>query len=75
MTDPIHCLIIDDEPVAREILENHLSRIDDIIVVGSCKNAIDAFKIINDKPVDLLFLDINMPKLSGISFLKNLNCS
>ena len=68
-----NCIVVDDEPVAREILENHLERIDTITVVASCKSAIEAFKIINTHPVDLIFLDINMPDISGISFAKSMS--
>jgi len=73
MTKKIHCLVVDDEPVAREILENHLSKIDTLEVVGSCKSAIEAFNFINSTNVDLIFLDINMPEISGLSFAKSIN--
>ena len=73
MSDYIQCIIVDDEPVAREILENHLSKIDKIKVVGSCKSAIEAFNTINKEKVDLIFLDINMPEISGLSFAKSIN--
>ena len=73
MDKPANCIIVDDEPVAREILEKHLERIDTITVVGSCKSAIEAFKIINTHPVDLIFLDINMPDISGLSFAKSMS--
>lgn len=72
MDNQIHCLIVDDEPVAREILENHLGRIDRLKLVGSCQDAIMAFKVINTEPVDLIFLDINMPDISGLSFARSL---
>jgi len=67
------CIIVDDEPVAREILENHLARIGTLKVVASCKSAIEAFQIINTQPVDLIFLDINMPDISGLSFAKSMS--
>lgn len=73
MTKTIHCLIVDDEPTAREILENHLHKIDSVKVVGSCKNAVDAFNKINTEHVDLIFLDINMPEISGLSFARSIN--
>jgi len=73
MDKPANCIVVDDEPVAREILENHLERIDTITVVASCKSAIEAFKIINTHPVDLIFLDINMPDISGLSFAKSMS--
>jgi len=71
----INCIIVDDEPVAREILEEHLAKIDGANVLASCKNALDAFNMINTKNVDLIFLDINMPEISGLSFAKSINKS
>ena len=68
----INCIIVDDEPVAREILETHLGKIDQVKVVASCKSAIEAFKVINTEGVDLIFLDINMPEISGLSFAKTM---
>ena len=73
MNNLINCLIVDDEPMAREILENHLGKIDSISLVGSCKNAIEAFNMLNTHPIDLIFLDINMPEISGLSFAKSIN--
>ena len=73
MTDRINCIIVDDEPMAREILENHLSKIEKMNVLGSCKNALEAFYIISTQSVDLIFLDINMPEISGLSFAKSIN--
>lgn len=73
MTRIIQCLIVDDEPVAREILENHLARIEMVDVAASCKNAVEAFNLINSKKIDLIFLDINMPEISGLSFAKSIN--
>ena len=73
MNNPVQCIIVDDEPMAREILENHLKRIEAIDIVGSCKNAVEAFNIINSKSIDLIFLDINMPEVSGLSFAKSIN--
>ncbi len=73
MTEQIQCIIVDDEPVAREILETHLAKIEKVKVVASCKNAIEAFNAINQFKVDLIFLDINMPEISGLSFAKSIN--
>jgi two-component system LytT family response regulator len=69
----VKCIIVDDEPVAREILEGHLKRIDQVQVVASCKNAVEAFQAISNQPVDLVFLDIHMPEISGLSFAKSVN--
>lgn len=73
MAKTISCIIVDDEPMAREILENHLKRIDSIHIVGSCKNAVEAFNLLNSENIDLIFLDINMPEISGLSFAKSIN--
>ena len=73
MVEIIKCLIVDDEPIAREILENHLQKIEAIKIVSTCKNAIEAFNEINANTIDLIFLDINMPEISGLSFAKSIN--
>ncbi len=73
MSKTINCIIVDDEPVAREILDQHLSKIEGVNVLAFCKNALEAFNMINAKKVDLIFLDINMPEISGLSFAKSIN--
>ena len=69
----ISCLIVDDEAIARDILAAHLSKIKNVHVVSECKNALEAFNCINNHNIDLVFLDINMPEISGISFAKSIN--
>lgn len=66
------CLIVDDEPIAREILKTYCSYFPDLQLAGSCSNALEARQILETETVDILFLDINMPVLDGISFLKTL---
>lgn len=73
MNSKIISIIVDDEPVAREILESHISKITSIEVVASCKNAIEAFKVISSQNIDLVFLDINMPEISGLSLARSIN--
>lgn len=73
MAKIVNCIVVDDEPVAREILENHLGKIEQINVIASCKNAMEAFQVINTHLVDLVFLDINMPDISGLSFAKSMS--
>jgi len=73
MTKVIQCILVDDEPIAREILESHLSKIESLKVVCSCKSALEAFNAINSNNIDLIFLDINMPEISGLSFVKSIN--
>ena len=75
MSKKIKFLIVDDERVAREILETHLSKINNFSLVASCKNALEAFQVINNQEVDLIFLDINMPEISGLSFAKAISNS
>lgn len=69
----IKCLIVDDEAIAREVIASHLSKIDNLEVVAQCKNALEAFNYINKTTIDLVFLDINMPEVSGISLAKSIN--
>ncbi len=66
------CLIIDDEELARELIETHLNQLDNFELVASCASAIEASNILQKQPVDLLFLDIEMPVLKGTEFFKNL---
>ncbi len=71
----MRCIIIDDEPAARSVLEQYLADTPELELVASCKNALEARKVIKNTKPDLLFLDINMPRLSGIDFLKSLSRS
>ena len=75
MSTKISCIIVDDEPTARDIITDHLSKIDKIEVKAVCSNALEAFNCINTQKIDLIFLDINMPEISGISFAKSINTS
>ena len=73
MKNKVTCIIVDDEPTARDIIETHLSAIHQIDIIAKCSSALEAFNIINQNKVDLIFLDINMPDISGISFAKSIN--
>ncbi|WP_343584614.1 response regulator transcription factor [Flavobacterium sp.] len=68
----INCIIVDDEPLAVKLLENHISKIEELNLVGTAGNALEAYKLTKSKTVDLVFLDIQMPDLTGIDFLKSL---
>ncbi len=68
----IKALIIDDEPLARNVIEQYAQRLQNLAIAGTCNDALCAHNFLRDNEVDLMFLDINMPKLSGISFLKNM---
>jgi DNA-binding LytR/AlgR family response regulator len=65
-------LIIDDEPLARELLESHLEKFDEFELVAACENALKANKLLEANDIDLIFLDIEMPLLKGNDFLKKL---
>ena len=69
----ISCIIVDDEPASREIIEKYISDCALLNLISSCKNAFEANEIINREQIQLIFLDINMPNLSGIKFYKSLS--
>ncbi len=68
----INCLIVDDEELARKLLENFISRLPHLELVGMCKNPLEAMQVLREETVDLMFLDIQMPELTGIEFLKTM---
>lgn len=70
--DKVLCLIVDDEPVARDIIQTYCNHLDQLQVVASCGNALEAKRVLDQQKVDILFLDINMPIMDGISFVKTL---
>ncbi len=67
----LKCIIIDDEPIARKLIEEFISDIDYLELVGQAENPAKAIALINNNVVDLIFLDINMPVINGIDFLKS----
>lgn len=69
---PIKCLLVDDEPPALQVLEKYISSTDQLELVASCNNAFKAMEVLQKKKIDLMFLDIHMPKLTGTSFVKTL---
>ena len=66
------CLLIDDEPLALNVLESYINSIPTLELAGKCSNAFEAMKILQTGSIDILFLDIKMPKLSGTEFLRTL---
>ena len=68
----VRCLLVDDESPAIELIESHIKKLDDFYIVVSCHSAIEAFELIKKEEIDLLFLDIEMPVLKGLDFLKTL---
>ena len=71
-TKKIKCLVVDDEPPAREILKQHIAGVDALELAGTCVNAVEAISFLKDHPVDLIFLDIQMPQLLGTNFIRTL---
>lgn len=69
---PIHCIIIDDEPMARDVVRRYVQMIPALKLVGEFGNAIDATLFLQEQSVDMIFLDIKMPQLSGIEFVRSL---
>jgi DNA-binding LytR/AlgR family response regulator len=67
-----HCIIVDDEPIAQQILENYISQVGSLQLVQKCNNAFEALDILHRRQIDILFLDIKMPVLSGLEMLKTL---
>ncbi|MEO7768412.1 MAG: LytTR family DNA-binding domain-containing protein [Ferruginibacter sp.] len=68
----IRCIAIDDEPLALELLEDNISKLPYLQLVASCDNALEAMKIMEKENVDLIFLDIQMPGLTGLQFIKSM---
>ena len=69
----INCIIVDDEPLAARLLENHISKIDHLKLTAKAENALEAYKLLQNQAIDLMFLDIQMPHFNGIDFLKSLS--
>ncbi|MBF8964134.1 response regulator transcription factor [Pontibacter sp. FD36] len=68
----LRCLIVDDEPLALDVLETFVERLDNLELVCRCSNAVEAYNCLQTEHIDLIFLDIQMPKLTGIDFLKSI---
>jgi len=66
------CIIIDDEPLARELIRGHVQKMENFEIVAECANAMEAMDKLRNNNIDLMFLDIKMPQISGIEFLKTL---
>ncbi len=69
----INCLIIDDEPLALDVLESYISNVPELNLIARCNNAVESVEMLHSQKIDLIFLDINMPIIDGLSFLKSLN--
>jgi len=69
---PLKCLIVDDEPLAQDVIERYLKNISNIDLIAKCENALSALDWLKRQKVDLIFLDISMPFISGIDFIRTL---
>lgn len=68
----INCIIVDDEPIARDILKNYIEQVPYLILIACCEDAFEAMRVLNTSDIDLVILDINMPKLTGFEMLRSL---
>lgn len=68
----LQCLLVDDEPPALEVLEAHIREVAHLELVATCDNALQAFGVLQERAIDLMFLDIKMPKMLGTDFLRSL---
>ena len=68
----INCLVVDDEPLAANLLKRHIGQFSQLRLVATCGNAIEAFDLLRSESVDLLFLDIQMPGIDGVKFARSL---
>ena len=69
---PLTCLIIEDEPIAAEVIQDYINQVDFLELRGICPDAISAMERLHLEPIDVLFLDIHLPKLKGLDFLRSL---
>jgi DNA-binding LytR/AlgR family response regulator len=69
------CLLVDDEPLALKVLESYIAEIPTLELAGKCSNAFEAMQLLQQTEVDIMFLDIKMPRLSGIEFLRSIKTS
>jgi len=69
----LNTIIVDDEPLARDILETYIEQIPELNLIAKCSNALEANNELQSNKIDLMFLDIQMPQITGTDFLKSLN--
>lgn len=68
----MNCIIVDDEPLAQDILESYISKVPDLTLIAKCNNAFEASEVLQKNKIDLMFLDIQMPEITGTQFLASL---
>lgn len=66
------CMIVDDEPLARDLIRGHIEKLENFEIVAECDNAMKALSALREKHIELIFMDIQMPQITGIEFLKTL---
>jgi len=69
----LRCIAVDDEPLALELLEDNISKLPYLHLVAKCGNAMEAMKVLQSQTIDLIFLDIQMPGLTGLQFIQSLS--
>lgn len=69
----IKCIIVEDEVLAQQVIETHLQQVSGFQLLGTCSNALEAKEILNKQEVDLIFLDIQLPGMTGLNFLRTLS--
>lgn len=67
------CIIVDDEPLAQQVIAKHVSKTPELELVQICRNAVETFEVLHREQIDLIFLDIRMPSINGMDFLRSLN--
>jgi DNA-binding LytR/AlgR family response regulator len=68
----LRCLLVDDEPLALRLLASFVARVPGLVLVGTCRSALEAHEVLRREPVDVIFLDIQMPDLTGVEFVRSL---
>lgn len=71
-SSPLRCLVVDDDPISIQIVENCIASTDFLTFAGSCSSAVQAAEVLRGQPIDLLFLDVEMPLMSGLDLLRTL---
>ncbi len=72
METKVRCIIVDDEPLAIKVVKGHCDQVSQIELIATCANALEAFQVLNKEKIDLMFIDIEMPDLTGLEFIKSL---
>lgn len=72
MINKLRCLIVDDEPLAQQVLETYIQKTPSLELVAKCDNAMEAHEALHNSPIDILFLDIQMPVITGVEFLRTI---